>query len=86
MQKLLVFSLIALSLSSCKKMALRHTCSCELKRSVDGKEENLGNVTKEQIGTYSRAKDNCTVMEDDYTYTTNRNGYPETYTAHCQVK
>ena len=86
MKMIIIFSMLAFSLSSCKKMALRHNCTCELKRTINGLEETTGIVSDQQLGTYNTASDSCKAMQERYTYTTNRNGYTEAFSATCEIE
>lgn len=87
MIRLLALSLLVMAaMSSCKKMALRHTCICDLSRTIDGQEETTGSISDQQIGTYNTASDSCKAMQERYTYTTTSNGYTEVFSATCEIE
>jgi hypothetical protein len=81
----LAWILLLFSLSSCKKMALQHTCTCVLQRNINGVQEDLGTLSEKQIGSYSTAKDTCDKLKDQYTYTKNSPEGIEFRTALCEI-
>lgn len=80
---LLIIAVIGLT--SCKKMAVRHHCVCQVNRTLGSVEEDLGIVEKSQLGTYSNAKDTCDKMREKYNYTVEKSTGTETYTATCEL-
>ena len=82
---MLVLAALVLSLSSCQKMALQHTCTCTLQRVVNGQPEDLGTISEKQIGSYQTARDTCDKLQDDYTYDRKTNGVTENHTATCEI-
>ena len=84
---LLCFALFTgIMLPSCQKMAFRHHCVCQLKRTTGSAEEDLGIIEKNQMGTYSTAKDSCNKLQETHTYTANKASGTEIYTATCEIE
>jgi hypothetical protein len=84
-KNILLTCLMLCALCSCQKMAVRHTCTCEVKRNVNGVVQELGSISKNQIGTYSRASDSCTKLQDGLNYTAKTTEGVEIHTAECEI-
>jgi hypothetical protein len=84
-KNVLVLAALLLSLQSCKKMALQHTCTCTLQRSINGVQEDLGTLSEKQIGSYSTASDTCARLQDQYTYTKTGPEGTEFRVAFCEI-
>lgn len=84
-KSLFILSAMLLCLSSCEKMAMKHTCNCTLIRIMNGKQEEVGQEQKGQIGSYEAAQDTCHNMLDAYNYTKNTTDGTEIHSAICEI-